>query len=55
MISCLYFMFLVLCRSLAKARPNTEEGVSQQGKGQADMEFIAKSGMCVFVHVTVCE
>ena len=47
MISCLYFMFLVLCRSLAKARPNTEESVSQQGKGQTDMEFIAKSGMCV--------
>ena len=51
MTSCLYFIFLLLYRSLAKARPSSEEGLSQQEKGQADMEFIAKSGVCVCLSV----
>ena len=44
-------------RSLAKAKTSavsegaTEEGTSQQEKGKADMEFIAKSGVYLFLSV----
>ena len=50
-------MFLCdVYRSLAKAKTSalSEEGTSQQQKGQADMELITKPGMSVCLCVCVC-
>ena len=50
-------MFLCdVYRSLAKAKTSalSEEGTSQQEKGQADMELITKPGMSVCLCVCVC-
>ena len=53
MFGCYIFCSCV-CRSLAKAKTSetaTEEGTSQQDKGQANMELITKPGVCMFVSV----
>ena len=48
-----------MCRSLARAKtsaPSSEEGTSQQDKGQANMELITKPGVsvCPYVCEFVC-